>query len=453
MVARTVSVDFSRKIGRIKPVSGVNTGPLFGADLSLDLTDAYRELGIPAVRVADVEPPYGAGRLVDIRNVFPDPELDERFPESYNFAPTDAYLEAVKATGAEIYLRLGESRDPYEIKPRLHPHLTADKWARVCEKIIAHYNRGWGCGFKHGIKCVEIWSGADTPEGWCGTREEYFELYRTVATHLKSVFPKLKIGAYSSGGFFALNHYDASPKEKSYVDFLEAFLSYTSKKATHAPLDFLSWECRAETPEELSLHSNYARSYLAQYGHKRAASIVSSFSLMPRDGQRQFEERDYPAELASSLIIAQKSAIDMMFLHTLDPRSRHNVVLTLDDCRTVHKYAAYGVLEAFGKLAKCGSAVQTTDDFRREIYTLAAMGDGCGALLIVTRNFSGSIEVNIKNSPFTEYSIKGIVGGGERGAGYSSERCGIPIGRGSFSIKAGKCEVYLVTLGSDGQNS
>lgn len=452
MVARTVSVDFSKKTGKIKPVSGVNSGPLFGADLSCDLTENYRELGIPAVRVADVEPPYGGGRLVDIRNVFPNPELDERFPESYNFAPTDAYLSAIRAAGAEIYLRLGESRDPYEIKPRLRPHLPPEKWARVCEKIIDHYNRGWGCGFKYGIKYVEIWSGADSPDGWCGTREEYFELYRTVACHLKSVFPKLRVGAYSSGGFFALNHYDASAEEKSYVSFLEEFLSYTSKKATYAPLDFLSWECRAETPEELSLHSNYARSYLAQYGHKRAASVVSSFSLLPREGNMQFAERDYPAELASALIIAQKSGIDMMFLETLDPRSARNAVLTLNDCRAVHKYAAYGVVEAFGKLSSCGSAVQTTDDYRREIYTLAAVGEGCGAILISTRNYSGNLEINVKNSPFTEYSIKGMLGGGERGAGYSSAKSGIPIGKGRLSLKVGKCEVYLILFGSSSQN-
>ncbi len=449
MVARTVSIDFSRKIGKIKPVSGVNSGPLFGIDLSYDLTENYRELAIPAVRVSDTAAPYGGGRFVDIRNVFPDPLLDERFPESYNFAPTDKYLAAVKAAGAEIYLRLGESRDPYEIRPRLSPHLPPEKWARVCEKIIDHYNRGWGCGFKHGIKYVEIWSGADSDDGWGGTREEYFELYRTVSNHLKSVFPKLRVGAYSSGGFFALNHFDASDKEKRRIEFLEQFLSYTSKKATYSPLDFFSWECRAESPEELSLHSNYARSYLGQYGHKRAASVVSSFSLIPREGDRQFAEREYPAELASALIVAQKSSIDMMFCDTLDPHSPSNAILTLDDCRTVRKYAAYGVMAAFGVLSRQGTAVQTTDDYRREIYTLATVGNGEGAVLIATRNFSGNIELSLKNSPFTKYSIKGMVGGGERGAGYSSEKCGIKVGRGTFSLKVGRCEVYLITLTSD----
>ncbi len=451
MVARTISVDFSKRVGKIKPVSGVCRGPLFGIDLSIDLRESYRSLRIPAVRVADVEPPYGGGRFVDIRNIFPGPALDERFPESYNFAPTDAYLAAIKESGAEIYLRLGESRDPYEIKPRLKPHLPPEKWARVCEKIIDHYNRGWGCGFKHGIKYVEIWSGADTPDGWCGTREEYFELYRTVASHLKSVFPKLRVGAYSSGGFFALNHYSATPEEKSYIEFLEAFLTYTSRKATYAPLDFLSWQCHAESPEELSLHANYARSYLSQYGHKRAASVVSEFSLLPPEGAEQHSLREYPAELASALIIAQKSSVDMMFYDNLDPRSRKNSMLSLDDNRTLRKYAAHGVLEAFGVLYAQGTAVQTTDDYRREVYTLATVGDGCGALLLVTRNFSGNVEISLRNATFTEYSIKAMVGGGDRGAGYTSAKSGIPMNKASFSLKVGKCEVYLVTFKTAGE--
>jgi hypothetical protein len=76
MVARTVSVDFSKKIGKIKPVSGVNSGPLFGMDLSCDLTESYRELAVPVVRVSDIGIPYSGGRFIDVGNVFPDPALD-----------------------------------------------------------------------------------------------------------------------------------------------------------------------------------------------------------------------------------------------------------------------------------------------------------------------------------------------------------------------------------------
>ncbi len=443
MVTRIITADFGKRLGKVKPLGGVIGGPRFGLDLQYDLSTEYRDLAVPMVRVADVERPHGGGRYLDIHNIFPDPALDERFPESYNFAPTDRYLLAVKECGAGIYLRLGESLDTYEVRPYLRPRMTVEKLARVCEKIIAHYNMGWGGGYKLGIRYVEIWPCADRAAGFGGTGEEYFELYRALSLYLREKFPKLKIGGYSSGGFFALNHFSGKGEEKKYIDFLEKFLSYVTAKDTKCPLDFLSWECSADSPEELSLHSRYAASYLSQYKLKRTESIISSFRLATAPEGEQHARREYPSELAASLIIAEKSDIDMMFYNSLDPRG--SAVITLDDGKTPHPYAAYEVLRAFGALYKCGTAISTTDDFRREIYTLGATSDTSGALLVVTREFSGMIEIEIKGSAFSTYSIKGITGGGKRGEGYSRTEENIPLS-GNIKLRAGKCEVYLLTF-------
>lgn len=443
MVTRIITADFSRRLGKIKPLLGVIGGPRFGLDLEYDLTAEYRALSVPMVRVADVERPHGGGRYLDIHNVFPDRELDERLPESYNFAPTDRYLLAVKECGAGIYLRLGESVDTYEVRPYLRPKMSYEKLARVCEKIIAHYNAGWGGGYKLGIKYVEIWPSADRSSGFSGTAEEYFELYRTVSRHLKEKFPKLKIGGYSSGGFFSLNHFSANGVEREYIDFLEKFLGYVTARDTECPLDFFSWECHADSPEELALHARYATSYLAQYRLKRTESIISSFRIATAPATEQYARREYPSELAASLVIAEKSEVDMMFYNSLDPRG--SAAITLDDGKTPHPYAAYQVLSAFGALYRCGTLVPTTDDFRREIYTLAAASDTEGALLVVTREFSGMIELEIKDSAFTTYSIKGIAGGGARGEGYSRTEENIPL-NGNIRLRAGKGEIYLLTF-------
>ena len=121
MIKRTVNVDFSKKTGKIKPVNGLNNGPLFGVDLSVDFSEEYKEMASPVIRVSDVEAPYAPSRFLDIHCVFPDMDLDERFEASYNFAPTDRYLAAIKETGADIVLRLGESREPYEVKKYTRP--------------------------------------------------------------------------------------------------------------------------------------------------------------------------------------------------------------------------------------------------------------------------------------------------------------------------------------------
>ena len=444
MIQRNINIDFSRQTGKLKPINAANLGPRFDAKLSLDFSEEYSRMSIPLVRVHNAESPYGSGRYIDLHNLFPDPALDERFQGSYNFAPTDAYLSAIRESGAQIFLRLGESGEPYEVRRYTTPPRDPQKWARIAEHVIAHYNQGWANGFKWGIKYVEIMPDADEGYGWGGTREEYYEFYGIVANHLKEKFPRLKLGGYSAGGFFSLNHYDADERERGYVDFLEGFLRYVSCRETHAPLDFLTWRCYAETPEELSLHSSYARNYLSQYGLKRTESIISEFNL--RGCEASYRSREYPAALVASMIAAAKSDLSAMFYADLDPRSQRCGIWSLEDRCAKHYFAAYRAMCAFGTLARMKNLVDSTEDYRHAIYSLAAKGESEGAVIVATRNYSGIIELNIGGSDYTAYSICGIVGGGERGEGMSTTAENIPLKDGKIRMRAGKSEVYLVTL-------
>lgn len=445
MIKRYITVDFSKRTGRLKCIAGANTGPAFGIDMEYSFIDEYKEMGVGAVRTHNVEHPYGAGRYVDVHCIFPDFSLDPRFEGSYNFAPTDRYFHLIKESGAEIFLRIGESSEPYETRLYNRTPADLDKWISVVEHIIAHYNRGWANGFKLGIKYCELPCDVDEDFGWSSEKEEYFELYRRTATRLKEVFPKLRVGAYSAGGFYSLNHFNGSERQKYYVSHLEAFLAYVSKKPTEAPLDFLTWKCCAESPEELSLHANYARSYLNQWGLKKTQSIVSEFSLKPMK-EPHYLRRAYPAELSSSLIIAQKSSIDMLFLSHMSPFDLSCPLYSLQDRTTKHKYAPYRVMAAIGKLCALGNTVDVSEDYRRELYSLAAADENEGAILVVTRDFDGQIELNVRSGDFSCYSIKGMIGGGDRGVGFSTGESNIPLRSGSINLKAGKNEVYLVTL-------
>ena len=445
MIKRSITVDFSKKTGKIKPVNGINNGPRFGMELERDLTDEYKEMACPIVRVSDVEAPYASSRYIDLHCVFPDMALDHRFDASYNFGPTDKYLAAVKESGAEIYLRLGESKEPYELKKHTRPPISYEKIAGICEKIIAHYNKGWANGFKYNIKYVEICSDVDTPEGWGGTPDEYFALYSTVASHIKTIFPKIKVGAYSAGGFFSLNHYASTEREKNYLSFMEKFLLHVTKKAK-APLDFFSWKCYADSPEEISLHANYARSYLGQYGLRKTQSIISEFNLADAKPQLSYLERSYPARLARALITAQKSDVDMMFFSSSHPDSDWNALYALDGRNGKRYFSGYHVMTAFGALTRLSNVVETTNDYRHEMYSLAAIGEGKGALVFATENYSGLIEISLKGVEFRSYSIKGLVGGGDRGAGFFTEEKGLPLRGGTVNLKVGKNEVYFFTF-------
>ncbi|MBQ9084142.1 MAG: hypothetical protein IJY24_00630 [Clostridia bacterium] len=449
MDTRNVVVDFSKRGGKMRPLNGINSGPLFGIEMGIDFTDEYKTLSVPFVRTDSVEPPHGCGRFVDIHCLFPDFNLDERFEASYNFAPTDKYLSAIKSAGADIFLRLGETPDPYEPRPFIKAPRDYEKYARICERIIAHYNEGWGRGLKLGIKYVEIMCCIDEPSGWSGSDEEYFELYRVVANHLRQRFPRIRIGAYSSGGFFSLNNLGASRLEHRYIDVLERFLEYITSPDTPAPLDFFSWRASCEDAEELSLHSNYARNYLYQYGLRRTQSIVTDFSL--RNGDKpQHMEREYPAKLVAALITAQKSDIDMLFLSSGDPRSDRCPFFSTE-CRSgKYLFGPFRALEAFGELCRLGTEVETDGEYRRELSTLAATNGEEGAILVATRGFSGIIEIDVKGAPYTAYTLRGLIGGGERGEGYYSTDKPTSLKDGRILLRVGRYEVYLLSFSGGG---
>ena len=77
---------------------------------------------------------------------------------------------------------------------RIFPPKNFGKWARICEHVIRHYNKGWTNGFHYGIRDWEIWNEPDdanfrnaTSYMRKGTPEPFFELY-TVTAHGKNCF-------------------------------------------------------------------------------------------------------------------------------------------------------------------------------------------------------------------------------------------------------------------------
>ncbi len=439
MDERQININFDRKLGRLKPVSGARVPcSLLLADKP-SFTEIISELGVPVAYVGG-DPP---GEL-SLSELFPDPGLDERFFASYNFAAADAALSALSGAGARIFLALTDRVDPHGMRRNLISQVSPERLAVIIEKIILHYNRGWGGGMKLGIKYVELFSGMDRRQDLgC---EEQFSLYCAVATHLKAKFPTLKVGAYSSGGFRAENNFDATEKERGYPEYLDRFLRYITSPEHTAPLDFLSWECPADYPEELLLHSNYARAALTQYGLRRTESIISGFSLRERKKGLRHISKEYPAELASAFIAAQKSEVGMLIYDSLGASDPKNGIFSVDDRVSVHRYAAYALMSAVGGMYPLSDRVETTEDFRRELYTLAASDGERGAVLIVTREFSGTVVLSPSGADFNYYSISGTVGGGVRGEGRTVGRSDIPLRGGKISLSVGKNEVYLVTF-------
>lgn len=447
MANREIRIDFEKRCGRIKPLHCINGGPRSGGyGLPFDFSDEFVRMGIPLVRTAGSAGEYGLNQFINIHCIFPNFDADENLEESYNFLPTDLYLDSIRNTGAEIFYRLGESPEPYSHKIYARAPRDFEKWARICEHIVMHYNEGWANGFKLGIKFFEIWSAADSAEGFADDNTAYYELYRVVANHLHEKFPKIKIGAYGARGFYALNRLDATEEMKKYVPYMQKFFNYITNEETYAPLDFFTWACYTSNPEEVGIYSRYARNYLDNAGLRRTRSIICEYNTVSRGDTPPALDAGFPAELCASLIIAQKSPVDMLMYSTSDIYSKDNALFTMDDHITPHRYASSNAMRFYSRLYRLGNAAEITDDYRKELYSLAAYNENEAAILISSRKYEGKLELLLNNHPFTACSVSKIVGGGERGEGSVLRSKEFDARSGMITLSVAPGEVYLLTL-------
>lgn len=313
-----LQVDFGATNGVLRALHGVNKGPLGPGGL-IDLTAEHRALGIPFTRLHDCywPNPY----VVDIHAVFPDFGADPTRPESYDFRLTDEYLAAVRATGAQIVYRLGESIEHTSVKRFVHPPADYDKWAAICLGIIRHYNEGWADGFRHDIRYWEIWNEPENrPAMWSGSNDDYFRLYRVAARAIRREFPGLKIGGPAVGASGQLVAGALQPTE-----FVAQFLERC--RAEKLPLDFFSWHCYTDDPAELGARARAVRRWLDAHGFAQTESHLNEWNHLPgnsweaisRNGQARERQRHYEAMagapgaafIVCALIELQDAPLDM----------------------------------------------------------------------------------------------------------------------------------------------
>lgn len=107
----TIKIDFSRTVGKIKPMHAINNVPLLWANDSM--FHFIGEAGIPYSRLHDTGGAYGGGTFVDIPNIFRNFDADENDPSSYDFAFTDWLLCAIHRQNTKIFYRLGVTIENY----------------------------------------------------------------------------------------------------------------------------------------------------------------------------------------------------------------------------------------------------------------------------------------------------------------------------------------------------
>mgnify|MGYP000454061899 CR=1 FL=1 len=269
-----IQVDASRTNGLIRPLHGVNLGPLCYRGM-VDLTAYHRELAVPYTRLHDVV--WLNAHAVDISTIFRDFRQDPRDPSNYDFACTDDYLAAITNTGSRIIYRLGESIEHTPRKYRVHPPPDPRHWAEICLGIIRHYNEGWAGGFRHNIEYWEIWNEPDVrPSMWTGTDAQFFELYEITARAIKNQFPHLKVGGPALGGTGDFVEGRFVPTK-----FASNFLAFC--RSRQVPLDFLSWHRYTSDPWDIPRRAQAMRCLLDDHGFNHTESHFNEWNYLPRE--------------------------------------------------------------------------------------------------------------------------------------------------------------------------
>lgn len=387
-----IYLDKNKKAPEIKPVNGVQNGPV-SYDFLIDQSKYFKEAGFPYSRLHDTELLYGAGDFVNIHCIFPDMTADPDDPGAYNFQCTDEYIKAIYDAGTKVFYRLGES---IENNPRFKrytvPPADFDKWAEVCCHIVAHYNEGWANGFHYGIKYWEIWNEPENPPMWTGTAKQYYELYRVTANRLKNRFPGIKVGGYGSCGFYSASEKYSDPFYKSFITYARGFLSYITAKETKAPLDFFSWHVYTDEPDDIVLSAVYCRDLLDGFGFTSAESILDEWNYnAPDKTGGKFRKGIHAAVfVGETLIRLQKAPVDKAMYYDAQ-------VMLISYCGLFNEYTRepekpYYAMLAFNKVKQFGRPIETPDG--DGVFTLASASER-GYALMITNFTSGEKRIAV----------------------------------------------------------
>ncbi len=397
-----ITVDFKQKCGKIKPMHGVGQPPFGGMDFSF--IKYLKDANIPYSRLHDVGGWFGGNLFVDIPNIFRDFEADETDPKSYDFAFTDILIEALEKNDCEPVYRLGVTIENFHyIKAyRIFPPKDVQKWARVCEHIIRHYNEGWADGYHYGIKYWEIWNepdnGIDDTQNmmWHGTKEEFYELYRVTSKHLRKVFGNsIKIGGYGHSGFYVVdsvediensigiglgmkeNPTDWEKRTEYFIEFFDGFIDMVVKE--NLPFDFFSHHSYATVGATLR-RQKYVEKRLCDAGLSDVEIHLNEWNTNARAKERGRSVAS--ANAAAMMCVMQNTKMALMNYY--DARLGASMYGGLFNPITYGPLCTYYSFKAFGNLYRLGTQVEAKCD-KDGIYVLAAKGeDGVGVLITNT---------------------------------------------------------------------
>ncbi len=417
-----LNVDFGKVVGKIKPMHYGGQPPIYG--MSTEYFHYMPEAGMCQSRLHDAGGAYARNHFVDIPNIFRDFSADENDPASYSFEFTDFLIKALLDHGVEPYFRLGVTIENFRKVKRFttYPPSDPEKWARICEHIVMHYNEGWADGFHYGIKYWEIWNEPDDcllPEDssmWCGTPEQYFELYDITAKRLKAHFgDTIKVGGYAATGVYEPWRDEkleglGAPAEDDQghrIEFIHGFFKYL--KEHNSPIDFFSWHSYKDTKGTVG-HARYYDRILEKYGYSQIERHLNEWNLcwaIPGVADIDKKNPAYPPNTLSMMLAMQHEPVDALYYY--DTRMGISCCGGLFDSEERKPNNTYFVFHMFNSLYKLGNEVECKSD-DEDVYALAATGKRSVIVIANTKREPIEIELDILGAELSDAEILKIDG-------------------------------------------
>ena len=378
-------VDFAKNMGKVKPMHAVNNGPVHKFhvnDQTASNLQRFIDAGIPFARTHDAafNSTYGGEHTVDVNNIFTDWNADPYLPESYDFACTDNYLRCIDAAGTKIFYRLGSKIEHWVKKYNTLPPKDFKKWAIVCEHIIRHYTEGWANGYYYENTYWEIWNepDLDTDDSankrcWGGTTKQFIELYNITFNHLRSCFPKLKLGGPAVAGIGKVVQGSGDPAIEG-RPWLDVFFEGMEQKP-----DFFSWHVYSSTVEKVQMKIRQAREFMARHGMgEEVESILNEWNYVRGwTNEDWFHSKDAwktikgASFVASVMEMSQYEPVDMLMYYDARPGGM-NCLFDSDMVHRVRK--GYYAFKMFNEIYKQKNAVEVVRE-TEDVWAVAAKGD------------------------------------------------------------------------------
>jgi len=378
-----IEIDFSRTIGKIRSLQGINAGPLPQKPLEVSLHEQYRQIGVDYVRTHDVP------GVFDINVVFPKMQADPSKESSYDFRSTDLQVQAIRSVGAEVFYRLGYSWGGPSDVPSDYV-----KFAEICKHIVMHYNHGWANGFKYGIRYWEIWNEPDIKIFWKGTPEQYFRLYDTVAKALKTVDAGVKVGGPALAGR---------------REFLERFLQFC--KTNKSLLDFVSWHIYTGSrgPYLIAEAANRIQDLLKRYGFENVESFLTEWNIYADSANHdEFWNARGAAWTASALIYLQDTSISGALRYRGNGGGKGGRGFGLFYDNGEFKKTAYAFL-AMNRMLETPVRIACNGSNDAGFAVLAGRSDGGNILRVLISSFDSYYEeftLALKNLPWQGRTVR-----------------------------------------------